>query len=148
MKSMFKLPFVAVAFAMAIPFSQAEDAATPPPPLPPPPPGEHGPGPGGPGHGPRGDRFKMMVEKLNLTEDQKTKIKPIMEEEMKAMAAVRDDESLGKAARREKIMEIVKRTRDQIRPLLTPEQQKTLDEMKERGYAGPHKEKAKEKAKD
>lgn len=146
MKSMFKLPLVAVAFAMAIPFSQAEDAATPPPP--PPPPGEHGPGPGGPGHGPRGDRFKMMVEKLNLTEDQKTKIKPIMEEEMKAMAAVRDDESLAKGARREKIIEIIKRTRDQIRPLLTPEQQKTLDEMKERGQGGPRKEKAKEKAKE
>ncbi len=134
MKSMFKLPLVAVAFAIAIPFTFAQDAGTPPPP---PPPGEQGPGgPGGPGKAQRGDRFKMMVEQLKLTEDQKAKIKPILEEDQKAMKALREDQSLDKATRRQKREEIIKRSGEQVRPLLTPEQQKTFDEIKDSGPGG------------
>ncbi len=139
MKSMIKLPLVAVAFAIAIPFTQAQDAGTPPPP--PPPPGEHG---GQHKGGPRGDRFKMMAERLNLTPDQQAKIKPILEDEMKAIKAVMDDASLDKDAKRPKIDEIRKAHREQFLPLLTPEQVKKLDEMKERGPGGPRKEKGKE----
>jgi len=141
MKSMFKLPFVAVAFAMAIPFTtQAQDAATPPPP--PPPAGEKH-----EGHpkGPHGDRFKMLVEKLALTPDQQAKIKPILEDEKKAIKAVMDDTTLDREAKRPKFEEIRKAHREQIKPLLTPAQLKQLEEMKEeRGPGAPHKEKAKE----
>jgi Spy/CpxP family protein refolding chaperone len=139
MKSLIKLPLVAVAFAMAIPFTFAQDAGTPPPP----PPGEQGGKPEG-HKGQRGDRFKMLAEKLNLTEDQKAKIKPILEEEMKAMKAVMDDTTLDRDAKRPKIDEIRKSYREKILPLLTPDQVKKLDEIKERGPGGPRKEKTKE----
>jgi Spy/CpxP family protein refolding chaperone len=73
----------------------------------------------------------MLAEKLNLTDDQKAKLKPIIEDEMKAMHAVREDKSLDRKAKWGKIEEIRKAHREQIRALLTPEQQKKLDELKE-----------------
>lgn len=91
----------------------------------------------------------MLAEKLALTPDQQTKIKPILEEEFKAIKAIMDDKSLDREARRTKIDEIRKAHREQIKPLLNPEQLKKLEELKEdRGPGGPRKEKAKEKAKD
>lgn len=142
MKSMIKLPLVAVAFAMAIPFTQAQDAGTPPPP---PPAGEHGPNHGAPSKGMRGDRFKMLAEKLALTPEQQVKIKPIIEDEAKALKAVMDDASLDREAKRPKMDEIRKAHREQFLPLLTPEQVKKLDGMKEnRAPGGPRKEKAAE----
>lgn len=136
MKSMIKLPLVAVVFALAIPFTQAQDAGTPPPPA-----GENAGKHDGAGKGKRGDRFKMLAEKLELTEDQKAKIKPILEEEMKAIKAVMDDTSLDREAKRPKIDEIRKSYREKLLPLLTPEQVKKLEDIKERG---PRKVKAKE----
>lgn len=140
MKSMIKLPLVAVAFAMAIPFTQAQDAGTPPPP---PPAGEHG---KHEGHkGPGGDTLKFLTEKLSLTPEQQAKIKPITDDQKKALDAVKADTALEKDAKRTKSAEIIKAHMEQIKPLLTPEQLKKLEEMKEeRGPGGPHKEKAKE----
>ena len=144
MKSMFRLPLVAVAFAMAIPFTQAQDSGTPPPP-PPPPAGEHG----GQHKGGKGmDPLKMLTEKLDLTPDQQAKIKPILEEQKKEMDAIRGDSSLEKDAKWAKGAEVMKTYQPKIRALLTPEQQKKYDELKEemmrRGPGGQHKEKAKE----
>lgn len=144
MKSMLKLPLVAVAIVLAAPFSFAQEKDAPPPP----PPGEQGPGPKE-GRGMRGDRFKMFVEKLGLTEEQQAKIKPIVAEEAKALKALWDDQSLDRAVRREKAAEIFKKTIEQIKPLLTPEQLKKLETMKEDfmrargpgGPGGPRKEK-------
>jgi Spy/CpxP family protein refolding chaperone len=140
MKSMIKLPLVAVAFAMAIPFTQAQDAGTPPPP---PPAGEHG---KHEGHkGPGGDTLKFLTEKLSLTPEQQAKIKPITDDQKKALDAVKADTALEKDAKRTKSAEIIKAHMEQIKPLLTPEQLKKLEEMKEeRGPGGPRKEKDKE----
>jgi Spy/CpxP family protein refolding chaperone len=144
MKSMIKLPLVAVAFAMAIPFTQAQDTGTPPPP---PPAGEHVGGREGPGKGPRGDSLKFLTEKLSLTPEQQAKIKPITDDQKKALDAVRADTSLERDARRIKAAEIIKAHMEQIKPLLTPEQLKKFEEMKDEfghGPGGPRKEKAKE----
>ena len=140
MKSMIKLPLVAVAFAMAIPFTQAQDAGTPPPP---PPAGEHG---KHEGHkGPGGDTLKFLTEKLSLTPEQQAKIKPITDDQKKALDAVKADTALEKDAKRTKSAEIMKAHMEQIKPLLTPEQLKKFEEMKEeRGPGGPRKEKDKE----
>ncbi|MFT3869072.1 MAG: hypothetical protein QM715_11490 [Nibricoccus sp.] len=144
MKSMLKLPLVAVAFALAVPFSFAQEKDAPPPP----PPGEHGPKDGPGRGGPRGDRFKMLVEKLGLTEDQQAKIKPILAEEMQAIKTVRDDASLEREAKWTKIREIIQAHNEKIKPILTPEQLKKLEEMKDDfrgrgpgGPGGPRKEK-------
>lgn len=90
----------------------------------------------------------MLVEKLGLTEDQQAKIKPILAEEMKAIREVRKDSSLDREAKWAKIRDIVQAHNEKIKPLLTPEQLKKLEEMKEDlrgGPGGPRKPKLKAK---
>ena len=131
MNSPIKYTIAALILGLALPGVRAQDTTTPPPP---PPAGEHE------GHhkGPHGDTLKFFTEKLGLTPDQQTKIKPILEDEKKALDALHTDASVAKDAKREKFMEIRKAHREQIRALLTPEQQKKLDELKEgRGPGGP-----------
>ena len=98
------------------------------------------------------DPLKMLTEKLGLTEAQQTQLKPILEARKKEMGAVREDKSLDKDARWAKVAEIFKAYQPKIRAILTPEQQKKFDEMKEefmggRGPGGPRKAKD-EKAKE
>jgi len=132
MKSPIKLAIAVLALVVAIPVSRAQEAGTPPPP-PPSPAGEHE------GHhkGPRAENLKFLTEKLSLTPDQQAKVKVIIEDEKKAGAAVRGDAALDKDAKRAKMMEIRKSHREQIRAVLTPEQQKKLDELKEERGHGP-----------
>lgn len=139
---MLKLPLLAVAVALAAPFTFAQDKDAPPPP----PPGEHG---GQHKGGPRMDPLKMLTEKLGLTEAQQTQLKPILDARKKEMDALREDKSLEKDARWAKAAEIFKAYQPKIRAVLTPEQQKKFDELKEefmggRGPGGPRKEKAKD----
>jgi len=140
MKSPIKLAIATLALVLAIPVSRAQEAGTPPPPPPPPPAGEHE------GHhkGPRAENLKFLTEKLSLTQDQQAKIKVIIEDEKKAGAVVRKDAALEKDAKWAKIAEIRKSHREQIRALLTPEQQKKLDELKEEHGHGPGPEAPKE----
>lgn len=119
-----KLPLIAVALALAFPSVRADDNTCPPPP---PPSGEHGPEHKGGQH----PRLKFLAEKLGLTEDQKTKIKAILEDEMKAGRAIHEDKALDKKAKWAKMEENRKTHREQIRAVLTPEQQKKFDELKE-----------------
>jgi Spy/CpxP family protein refolding chaperone len=132
MKSPIKLAIATLALVVALPLSRAQETGTPPPP-PPPPAGEHEAHP----KGPRGENIKFLTEKLALTQDQQTKVKAILEDERKAGAAVRGDAALDKDAKRAKMMEIRKSHREQIRAVLTPEQQKKLDELKEEHGHGP-----------
>ena len=84
-------------------------------------------GPGGPAGG-RGrmtpeQQVERLSEALTLTAEQKTKIMAINKEQATAMAAIPQEE------RREKMMEMMKATREKIRATLTPEQMKKFDEM-------------------
>jgi len=76
---------------------------------------------------------EAMVEhlstQLNLTEDQKAKIKPMAEDVYKQMNEVHRDSSLSEQERREKIREIHESALGQVKTILNPEQQKKLDEM-------------------
>ena len=133
MKTTFKLLSLLTLTALAAaPLVRAEDApATPTTP----PAGEHG-------RGERGGRMKMLAEKLQLTDAQKAQVKTIMSSVEEQAKALRDDETLAKEDKRAKMMEIRKSTHDQIRALLTPDQQKTFDAMPpppERGHRGPPK---------
>lgn len=71
-----------------------------------------------------------LTKQLNLTGDQQTKLKPIIEEEEKQMDAVRKDNTLSAQARRDKITQIRLMTKPQIEAILTPDQQKKFDQMK------------------
>ncbi len=73
-----------------------------------------------------------MSKELNLTDDQKTKIKPILEEQTKQMQDVRQSTSTSPEDRRAKMKQIHENTMSQIRPILNSDQQKKLEEMMSR----------------
>jgi Spy/CpxP family protein refolding chaperone len=63
-----------------------------------------------------------MATCLGLSEDQKVKIKPILEQNFMEMQALRADKNITRQQRRAKMQELRVKLHDQIKPLLTPEQ--------------------------
>ena len=89
-------------------------------------PGEHGPKPEhgpGPHHMMMGNPFDHLTKDLNLTDDQKTKVEPIIDQTKPQMAAIHKEAM-------EKMHALLESAGAQIRPLLTPEQQVKFDAMK------------------
>lgn len=80
-------------------------------------------------------RLEYMSKELNLTDDQKAKIKPVLEDEMSKMKSVRDDTSLSQDQKRDKMKDIRENTDSQITGVLTPDQQKKYEDMKAREKA-------------
>ena len=80
---------------------------------------------------PARDFLQQLSEKLNLTDAQKTAIKPILAAEANEIKAVHQDSSLSNEQKQAKIKEIRDNSREKIKALLTPEQQKTFAEMKD-----------------
>jgi periplasmic protein CpxP/Spy len=86
-------------------------------------------------------RTDMLTKHLNLTSDQQGKVLDIMKSEQSQMESLHSDTSLSQDDRRSKMMDIRKTSNDQIRALLTPDQQKKFDEMQSRhGGWGHHPE--------
>jgi len=123
------LKFVVPALALGVitgSILRAQDQATPPPPAPAPPGNQLPPGGPGPGDGWRGRAGMMnpaqMVQRLDealqLTDDQKAKITAISQKQTEAMQALRA-----------KMQDLQKATHDEIRALLTADQQKKFDAM-------------------
>jgi periplasmic protein CpxP/Spy len=118
----------------------AQDAQDAPPPPPPQQsgqqPGEQ-PGPGagrGMGHRPMesvDDQIKHLNKKLKLTDDQQAKLKPIFEDQHKQMDQLRSDSSLSREDRFSKMQEIRQNSDTQIKSVLTEDQQKNFDKMRE-----------------
>lgn len=71
-------------------------------------------------------RVDRLSEQLNLTDDQKAKIKAIYEKAQADMEAVPQEE------RREKMRSMMQETNKEIRAVLTEEQQKKFDEISQR----------------
>jgi Spy/CpxP family protein refolding chaperone len=82
---------------------------------------EHGPGPG-PQHMME-NPFEHLSKDLNLTDEQKTKVQPIIDQTKPQMAAIHKEAM-------EKMHALLENAVNQIRPLLTPEQQQKFDAMK------------------
>jgi periplasmic protein CpxP/Spy len=99
---------------------------------PPPPQSEQGGGPGGHRHMDPEKRTEMLTKQLKLTSDQQPKVLEILKSEQSQMESLRSDSSASQDDRRSKMMEIHKTSDDQIRGLLTPDQQKKFDEMQSR----------------
>lgn len=105
----------------------------------PPPPG----GPGEGGHHRGGNPMDKMAKDLGLTDDQKAKIKPIMEDRHEKMKALHEDTTLTPEQKKEKGKAIMDAGDDQIKALLTPDQlpkfEQFLADMKahHRGPGGP-----------
>jgi periplasmic protein CpxP/Spy len=73
----------------------------------------------------------MLSEKLNLTDDQKGKIKPILQDQMRQMKAVHEDSSLSEEQKRAKMKSVHESLHDQINAVLTPEQQAKFKQMRQ-----------------
>ncbi len=95
------------------------------------------PGPGGGGG--RGHGKRLMLERLpqelNLTSEQQTKVQPIIDQAKPQIATIRREAM-------QKIKAVMDSTMSQIRPLLTPDQQKQLDDIQKphQGRMNAHKE--------
>jgi Spy/CpxP family protein refolding chaperone len=81
----------------------------------------------------REHRMKELDEKLHLTAEQKTQISQIFDKTEQEMRANREAAAKAGEERREKRRDAMKATHDQVRAVLTPEQQKIFDEMPRRG---------------
>jgi Spy/CpxP family protein refolding chaperone len=73
------------------------------------------------GGGARGRGVEQLTEGLNLTPDQQAKVQPIINQAQPQIAAIHREAT-------QKMKAVMASTASQIRPLLTPEQQKKLDE--------------------
>jgi periplasmic protein CpxP/Spy len=80
--------------------------------------------------GQHASRLEWLSKELSLTEEQKAKLKPILEDEGKQMRAVREDTSLTQDQRREKMKQLHETTDSKINDILTPEQQKKFADLK------------------
>jgi len=88
-------------------------------------PGKHGPhdGPGGPHHMMMENPLEHLSKDLNLSDDQKAKVQPIIDQAKPQIAAIHKEAM-------EKMHAVMENAGNQIRPLLTPQQQQKLDAMK------------------
>jgi Spy/CpxP family protein refolding chaperone len=77
------------------------------------------------------NRLKMLTEKLNLTEDQQAKMKPIIEDQSKQMKAIHDDSSLAPADRQAKMKEIHESSIEKMNAILTPDQQAKWKQLRQ-----------------
>src|SRR5438876_6770803 len=69
----------------------------------------------------RGHGLEQLIEGLNLTPDQQAKVQPIIDQAHPQIVAIHREAM-------QKMKTVVDNTASQIRPLLTPEQQKKLED--------------------
>lgn len=75
------------------------------------------------------DPVKMLSEKLNLSDDQQTKIKAIFADQHQQMQAIRDDSSLSQDDKRSKMHSLRDATHAKIREILNDDQKQKFDQM-------------------
>lgn len=100
---------------------------------------------GGPGLQ-RARAAKQMADHLELTDAQKQQLKQIHRSHRDAMEKLQDNEALTRKEFREQMAALRKSYQEQRRAVLTPEQQKKADEIRERmkerrgerRHRGPH----------
>ena len=99
--------------ALAVPFAAAKSQAAPATPA------------AGKGMGMH-DKLQAAVESLNLTDDQKAKVKDILADAKTKRQSVLTDTSLNDEQKRAKMKELHEATIAKMNEVLTPEQQKEL----------------------
>jgi hypothetical protein len=119
-------------FAVNNAFGQDSQEAPPPRPAQ----GDQQPGPGmGRNMGRRpmmsvDDQLKHLTKKLKLSDEQQTKLKPILEDQHKQMDQLREDSSLSRQDKFSKMQEIRQNSDTQIKSVLNEDQQKNFDKMR------------------
>jgi len=81
-------------------------------------------------HAPK-SQVQRLVDQLNLTPDQKARADPFLEEDAKKIRALRDDSSLNTEDRKKKSAEIRKGAVAKLKPILTEDQWKQFEKLRE-----------------
>ena len=81
--------------------------------------------------------FDMIAKQLNLTDDQKPKVKPIIDDMMSKLRELRADQSLSQDDKRAKQKEIREAAGEKLKEILTPEQFTKWQTMGPRGPRTP-----------
>ena len=76
-------------------------------------------------------KLQELSTQLNLTDDQKAQLKPIVQDEIQKLRAVNDDASLTADQKKAKFTDIRQSYKSQMVSILNPEQQKKLELLKE-----------------
>ena len=76
-----------------------------------------------------GERVETLSKQLNLTDDQKPKVRALFEDQQKQGQELRQDTSLSREDRMEKMRAINQSTRKQIEKILTADQKKKWNEI-------------------
>ena len=142
MKALTRLLLLAAGLAVAaLPAARAADEAPPAPPPAAPNADQPAARPERRGRMDPAEMLERLKTAVNLTDDQTAKVKAIFQDQRAKMEALRGDESLSREDRRAKMMELMKAGHDQIRALLTPDQQQKFDAMPRPGFGrGPRGE--------
>ena len=83
------------------------------------------------GAGARGDRLEAMTTQLNLTAEQKEKLKPILKEQEDALKTVREDQNMPREEKMKKFRESQESVNEKIKPILTAEQLEKWNKQRE-----------------
>ena len=78
------------------------------------------------------ERIAALKETLKLTDEQVEKVKPIFAKNQEKSRALREDQNLSREDRRAKMQELNKALEDELKPILTPEQQAKYKEEAEK----------------
>ena len=77
------------------------------------------------------DQLKHLTQQLSLTADQQAKLKPILTDQQAQMEKLHSDSSLAREDRFSKMQELRQNSDTQIKSVLTDDQQKSFDKMRE-----------------
>ncbi|RYY99765.1 MAG: hypothetical protein EOO11_03830 [Chitinophagaceae bacterium] len=89
------------------------------------------------GHrGERGEGFAKMQQELNLSAEQQQRMKTVNTEFRTKMEALRNDQSLSQEQRRSKHQELAQAHREQLKAILTPEQQEKAKSLRKGSRKG------------
>ncbi|MGB8887721.1 MAG: hypothetical protein WCC87_13420 [Candidatus Korobacteraceae bacterium] len=83
------------------------------------------------------ERLQRLTQYLNLTDDQQQKIRPILENETQQLNALHQDTTMTGPERRDKMLALRDTTTEQIKPILTPDQQTKFEQMMARHAPPP-----------
>ena len=85
------------------------------------------------------ERLDRMSKELNLTQEQRDKIRPLLEEQDKQMGELRNNTSLTQEQKRDKARAMMMETHEKLVAVLTPEQKEKLkqhmDQMRQQHEA-------------
>lgn len=81
--------------------------------------------------------LQMLSQRLNLTEAQQTQIKQLIEKHRSEIDAI-NNEKLTQAERRQKLESLHQQMQSEMKSVLTPEQQKQFEQMRQNMGKGRH----------